>query len=105
MGSDGLLQVHQLFENGELGRLERLQLAGLARLLGLKRRESVDQSVALLLEMLQSAVFRLDLFVELIDSEVKVVKREYSSVREADSASCWFKRVRKTSTSISSFCF
>ena len=29
----------------------------------------------------------------------------YSSVREADSASCWLRRVRKTSTSISSFCF
>ena len=91
MGCDGVLEVHELFQNRELGRLQRLQLARLALLLGLERRESVDQRVALLLEMLKGAVFRLDLFVILVDSSLDVfrtIRIAYSSVREADSASC-----------------
>ena len=91
MGCDGVLEVHELFQNRELGRLQRLQLARLALLLGLERRESVDQRVALLLEMLKGAVFRLDLFVILVDSTLDVfetIRIDYSSVREADSASC-----------------
>ena len=91
MGCDGVLEVHELFQNRELGRLQRLQLARLALLLGLERRESVDQRVALLLEMLKGAVFRLDLFVILVDSSLDVfrtIRIAYSPVREADSASC-----------------
>lgn len=91
MGCDGVLEVHELFQNRELGRLQRLQLARLALLLRLERRESVDQRVALLLEMLKGAVFRLDLFVILVDSTLDVfgtIRIDYSSVREADSASC-----------------
>lgn len=106
MGGDGVLEVHQLFENRELGRLKGLELAGLALLLGLEGRERVDERVALLLEVLKRAVLRLDLFVELVDSAWDVFSRiHYSSVREADSASCWLSRVRSTSTSMSSFCF
>ena len=47
--------------------------------------------MALLLEMLKGAVFRLDLFVILVDSSLDVfrtIRIAYSSVREADSASC-----------------
>ena len=80
-----------LFQNRELGRLERLQLARLALLLRLEGGEGVYQSVALLLEMLKGAVFRFDLFVILVDSTLNVLGTfgiAYSSVREADSASC-----------------
>lgn len=91
MGRDGVLEVHELFQNRELGRLERLQLARLALLLRLEGGEGVYQSVALLLEMLKGAVFRFDLFVILVDSTLNVLGTfgiAYSSVREADSASC-----------------
>ena len=74
VGCDGVLEVHELFQNRELGGLKRLQLARLALLLGLERREGVDQSVALLLEMLKGAVFCFDLFVKLVDSKGGVIE-------------------------------